>query len=122
MKLQEDTTYQPYVLGRIFAVLERIQTSEKELNATIRDRYFNSACATPAMIFPILIKLSNNHQKSMKNEKERDKYVKLLEKLYAKIDEEYPNHLSLQDQGIFQIGYYHQKQKFFTKKEETENV
>lgn len=122
VKLQEDTTYQPYVLGRIFAVLERIQTSEKELNATIRDRYFNSACATPAMIFPILIKLSNNHQKSMKNEKERDKYVKLLEKLYAKIDEEYPNHLSLQDQGIFQIGYYHQKQKFFTKKEETENV
>lgn len=66
VKLQEDTTYQPYVLGRIFAVLERIQTSEKELNATIRDRYFNSACATPAMIFPILIKLSNNHQKSMK--------------------------------------------------------
>lgn len=122
VKLQEDTTYQPYVLGRIFAVLERIQTSEKELNATIRDRYFNSACATPAMIFPILIKLSNNHQKSMKNEKEREKYVKLLEKLYAKIDEEYPNHLSLQDQGIFQIGYYHQKQKFFTKKEETENV
>lgn len=122
VKLQEDTTYQPYVLGRIFAVLERIQTSEKELNATIRDRYFNSACATPAMIFPILIKLSNNHQKSMKNEKERDKYVKLLEKLYAKIDEEYPNHLSLQDQGIFQIGYYHQKQKFFTKKEEQENV
>lgn len=122
VKLQEDTTYQPYVLGRIFAVLERIQTSEKELNATIRDRYFNSACATPAMIFPILIKLSNNHQKSMKNEKERDKYVKLLEKLYAKIDEEYPNHLSLQDQGIFQIGYYHQKQKLFTKKEETENV
>lgn len=122
VKLQEDTTYQPYVLGRIFAVLERIQTSEKELNATIRDRYFNSACATPAMIFPILIKLSNNHQKSMKNEKERDKYVKLLEKLYAKIDEEYPNHLSLQDQGIFQIGYYHQKQRFFTKKEEQENV
>ena len=122
VKLQEDTTYQPYVLGRIFAVLERIQTSERKLDATIRDRYFNSACATPAMIFPILIKLSNNHQKSMKNEKERDKYVKLLEKLYAKIDEEYPNHLSLQDQGIFQIGYYHQKQKFFTKKEETENV
>ena len=122
MRLQDDTTYQPYVLGRIFAVLEKIQTAEKDLNATIKDRYFNSACATPALVFPVLIKLSNAHQKSMKNEKEHIKYANLLGELYAKIDEEYPKQLSLQDQGIFQIGYYHQKQKFFTKKEEQENV
>ena len=66
MGLNEECIETSYVLGRIFAVLESIQKDANPgINATIRDRYFNSACATPASIFPVLIKLKNSHIKSV---------------------------------------------------------
>ena len=121
-ELNENTTYLPYRLGRLFAVLEALQQrANPGINATIKDRYFNSACATPAVVFPALIRLAQNHLNKLDGGV-KVYYDKLITGLFNTMDESYPTRLSLQDQGIFQIGYYHQKQKFFTKKEEQENV
>ena len=122
VELNENTTYLPYRLGRLFAVLEALQQKANPgINATIKDRYFNSACATPAVVFPALIRLAQNHLNKLDGGF-KVYYDKLITGLFNTMDESYPARLSLQDQGIFQIGYYHQKQKFFTKKEEQENV
>lgn len=122
VELNENTTYLPYRLGRLFAVLEALQQKANPgINATIKDRYFNSACATPAVVFPALIRLAQNHLNKLEGGV-KVYYDKLITGLFNTMDESYPTRLSLQDQGIFQIGYYHQKQKFFTKKEEQENV
>lgn len=122
VQLNENTTYLPYRLGRLFAVLEALQLKANPgINATIKDRYFNSACATPAVVFPALIRLAQNHLNKLDGGV-KVYYDKLITGLFNTMDESYPTRLSLQDQGIFQIGYYHQKQKFFTKKEEQENV
>lgn len=122
VQLNENTTYLPYRLGRLFAVLEALQLKANPgINATIKDRYFNSACATPAVVFPTLVRLAQNHLNKLDGGV-KVYYDKLITGLFNTMDESYPTRLSLQDQGIFQIGYYHQKQKFFTKKEEQENV
>ena len=122
VELNENTTYLPYRLGRLFAVLEALQQKANPgINATIKDRYFNSACATPAVVFPALIRLAQNHLNKLDGGV-KVYYDKMITGLLNAVEESYPVRLSLQDQGIFQIGYYHQKQKLFTKKEETENV
>lgn len=117
MKLNEETDYIPYVLGRLFAVLEDIQKSaiNKE---NLRDRYFNAASSTPAVVFPQLIKLSNSHMRVLGRENKglQVKKEKELEQLFDKIHSNFPARLSLEDQGIFMIGYYHQVQKFYEKK------
>lgn len=119
MVLNEDTTYQPYVLGRLFSVLEGLQqAANPNINATIRDRYFNSACATPAVAFPTLIRLAQAHLKKL-TVGNRIYFDKQITELESRMQNEYPRRLNLYDQGIFQIGYYHQTQKRFTKEEET---
>ena len=66
VSLNEESGYSPYVLGRLFAILEVLQQKANSgINATIKDRFFNSACATPAAVFPILMKLSNSHLKKL---------------------------------------------------------
>ena len=118
VKLNEESTYVPYVLGRLFAVLEAIQENANPgINTTIRDRYFNSACSTPALAFPGLINLAQKHLSKMGGGKEVY-YNTQLAVLLGKLDEDYPTHLTLQEQGAFQIGYYHQVQKRYSKKEE----
>ena len=124
VQLNETTTHLPYPyrLGQLFAVLEALQQrANPGINATIKDRYFNSACATPAVVFPTLIRLAQNHLNKLDGGI-KVYYDKMITGLFNAVEESYPVRLSLQDQGIFQIGYYHQKQKLFTKKEETENV
>lgn len=117
MKLNDETTYQPYVLGRLFSVLEGLQQAANgDTNTTIRDRYFNSACATPAVVFPTLIRLAQAHLKKVSDGTEIY-YSKQITELLGRLDEEYPKRLSLNDQGVFQLGYYHQTQKRFTKEE-----
>ena len=70
VSLNTESQYTPYVLGRLFAVLEGVQQAANPgINATIKDRFFNSACATPAAVFPILLKLSNSHLKKMEGGK-----------------------------------------------------
>lgn len=126
MGLNEDCKEKAYVLGRLFAVLEFIQRDANPgINATIRDRYFNSACATPASVFPILIKLKNSHMKKIERESAGTKmyYEKLLTELIGKIElsdnmQGFPSRFSLEEQGKFMLGYYHQVQKRYEKKEE----
>ena len=96
--------------GRLFSVLEDIQyAANPEISATIKDRYFDAACATPALAFPALLKLAENHMSKIKRSKPGS-YNALnarLRELLARIDG-FPESLSQVDQGIFLIGYYHQ--------------
>ena len=120
MGLNEETKDVPYVLGRMFAVLESIQEEANPgINATIRDKYFNSSCANPASVFPILMKLKTSHIRKIEREKKGKKiyYEKLLTELAGKITE-FPRTLTLEEQGRFILGYYHQIQKRYEKKEE----
>ena len=120
MGLNDGCEESAYVLGRLFAVLETIQKDANSgINTTIRDRYFNSACATPASVFPTLIKLKNSHIKKLERESGGTKiyYEKMLTELMGKI-EKFPRRLSLEEQGKFRLGYYHQVQKKYEKKEE----
>lgn len=120
--LSEETNYQPYLLGRLFSILEALQErANPGINATIRDRYFSSASATPAVVFPTLIRLAQAHMKKLSTG-EKVHYDRQIESIIGQMNDSYPARLSLQDQGVFQIGYYHQTQKRFTKKEEKENV
>lgn len=121
VELNEQSTYLPYRLGRLFAVLEAVQQkANPNINTTIKDRYFNSACATPALVFPTLLRLAQSHLGKIGGGAEVY-YDKMITELLGDVTQSYPLRLSLQDQGIFQIGYYHQKQKLFTKKEEKDN-
>jgi len=119
--LNEETSRNPYVLGRLFAVLEQLQyRAQGKLNATIRDRYFASACANPSNVFPTLLKLSMHHTAKLDNP---TYFEKAKGELLAKLDADapFPTALGMDDQGRFILGYYHQKQSFFTKKEEDPN-
>ncbi|MBE6085439.1 MAG: type I-C CRISPR-associated protein Cas8c/Csd1 [Selenomonas ruminantium] len=120
--LNEDEKDVAYVLGRIFAVWEHIQEeANRGINATIKDRYFDSACATPARIFPILQKLSGHHLRKLEDRK-KIYFEKQLTSLMGKINAgAIPNILQLKDQGMFILGYYHQVQARYTKKEDKEN-
>lgn len=121
VELNEQSTYLPYRLGRLFAVLEAVQQkANPNINTTIKDRYFNSACATPALVFPTLLRLAQSHLSKIGGGAEVY-YDKMITELLGDVTQSYPPRLNLQDQGIFQIGYYHQKQKLFTKKEEKDN-
>ena len=116
-----ETTNVPYLLGRLFSVLEAVQKAANPgINTTIKDRYFNAACATPGMSFPTLLRLSQKHLRKL-NDGLATHYDKQITELMAQLPESgFPARLSLPDQGKFAIGYYHQTQKRFTKKNEEE--
>ena len=103
-----------YRLGRLFATLEKIQEEASPgINTTIRDRFYGAASGTPVAAFPHLMKLKNHHLAKLNN---RGRIVN-LEKVIGEIMDgivDFPTHLSLQDQGRFAVGYYHQRQSFFT--------
>lgn len=111
VKLNEETTYLPYVLGELFAVLEAVQETASGVT-TIKDRYFTSACTTPAIVFPRLIELANHHLRKLDGGT-KIYYARELGTLMNKIGESYPAQMNLNDQGIFQIGYYHKRQRRF---------
>lgn len=114
--LDESNPNPAYRLGRLFAVLERAQEEANPgLNATIRDRYFGAAATTPVIVFPRLLKLNGHHLSKLEN---RGRAVNLEKLIGGIIDgvNDFPTLLSLQDQGRFSIGYYHQRQDFFVKR------
>lgn len=121
--LNEECKKVPYVLGRLFAVLEDLQEKANPgINSTIKDRYFNSACATPSVTFPLLTKLANTHLKKISAQRGTVIYFeKLIGELMNKLEVDnnaMPARLSLPEQGEFVLGYYHQVQKRFEKREE----
>lgn len=113
MALNEESTNQAYLCGRLFAVLEALQQDALgKLNRTIKDTYFSSASMTPELIFPKLIRLSQNH---LKKAKHPVFYNKQIGEITDKLQEEFPKRLSLQEQGRFEIGYYQQWQSYYKK-------
>jgi CRISPR-associated protein Csd1 len=122
VSLNNDSNNKPYVLGRLFSVLEQLQRNAAggSLNATIRDRYFASACANPGSVFPTLLKLSMHHASKAEY---AIRYEKLKEDILGRLDSEtpFPAALTLDDQGRFILGYYHQTQDFYTSNASKEN-
>ncbi len=117
MSLDKENNNPGYLLGRLFAVLEKAQErANPGLNATIRDRFYGSASSTPGVAFPHLMKLKNHHIAKLENKGEA---VNLEKRIGGIMDglSDFPAHLSLRDQGRFAVGYYHQRQDFFKKKD-----
>ena len=126
VSLNPDATHVPYLLGRIFSLLETIQEAANPgINTTIKDRYFNSAAATPAIIFPTLIALAQKHLKKLTGDRP-GLAISLNRQLTALLSllpiTTFPARMSLPEQGAFQLGYYHQTQARYQKKEEPEHV
>lgn len=128
MNVNENCNAIPYVLGRLFAVLEGLQQAANPgINATIKDRYFNAACATPGTVFPVLLKLSNAHLNKLGKDKKgwavtiQKKIGDLLGKVSMPDQgSPIPGRLTLDEQGMFILGYYQETQDRFTKKEDKE--
>lgn len=113
--LDLSNTHPAYRLGRLFAVLEKIQEEASPgLNATIRDRYYGAASSTPVAVFTTLLRLKNAHLKKLTAGRTAW-FEKLLGEVLGPVTD-FPKHLPLPDQGRFALGYYHQRQDFFTKK------
>ncbi len=116
MALDTENNSQAYVCGRIFALLEYAQekASTGKLNRTIKDSYFTSACSKPSSVFPRLLQLAQHHLEKADN----GGYInKLISEAIDKIDGKFPSTLSLDEQGEFIIGYYHQNKSIYTKTE-----
>lgn len=117
--LNRDNDNPAYVLGRLFSVLEKAQEDANPgINATIKDRYFNAACANPSAVFHTLQKLSTHHLRKL-DTGFRISLEKQITELMGKLpDEPYPKRLTPEEQGLFILGYYHQTQDRYTKKED----
>ena len=121
--LNKDSRSLPYTLGRLFAVLESIQyQANREVKSTIKDRYFNSASATPGRVFPTLINLAQNHLRKIKTSApgKSIELEKRLMNILDKVDTEFPARMNLAEQGAFQLGYYHQRQMILQSGKEKE--
>ncbi len=137
--LDKDNTNPGYLCGRLFAVLDKIQEEANKSNTTddriaestkldkrqedanksnsIRARYMNSASSTPSVVFPTILNLSSQHAEKL-SEGSKIFYEKIKQEIISKLSSDgFPAHLNLQDQGRFFVGYYHQRQDFFTKAE-----
>lgn len=110
-----------YLLGRLFAALEKTQEDALPgINATIRDRFYSSASSTPASVFPRLLRTYQHHLSNLDGGAKVNR-ERLVQEIISSISAEgFPNQFPLKKQGIFAIGYYHQRKNFFTKKETTE--
>ena len=119
VELNQDCNALPYLLGRLFSVLEQIQQEAlgPELNTTIKDRYFNSAMTHPVYVYPTLIKLAEKHLAKLSSGKQVY-FSKQLTQLVGRLNSNFPTQLTLPEQGAFIIGYYHQTQQRYTKKTE----
>jgi CRISPR-associated protein Csd1 len=115
-RLDVDQTDTPYRLGRLFAVLEHVQRQAMPgINATIRDRYYSAASTTPVAVFTTLLRLKNAHLKKL-SDGQNAWFERLIGEVLAPL-QDFPRQLTLPQQGRFALGYYHQRQDFFTRKD-----
>ena len=115
--LDMQQTDAPYLLGRLFAVLERIQQqAQPGINATIRDRYYGAASTTPVLVFTTLLRLKNAHLKKL-SDGQTSYFERLIGEIMLPLSD-FPRQLALPQQAKFALGYYHQRQAFYTRKEE----
>lgn len=118
VSLNEASTNPAYVLGRLFSVYEAVQRAGNDkINATIKDKYFNSAAAMPASVFPILNNLYQKHLRKLKPGL-RYYFDNQVVELKSKLGESYPARMTLAQQGAFDLGYYHQRNANPKKEEE----
>jgi CRISPR-associated protein Csd1 len=121
VSLDPSNTDPGYLLGRLFSTLENIQrTALHSLNASIGDRYYGAASATPASVFPILMRNARHHLSRLRKDKP-GLAVNLQKEVGAIIDPlgpTFPKSLRMEAQGHFAIGYYHQTQARFARIEE----
>jgi CRISPR-associated protein Csd1 len=125
MELNENCTDTAYTLGRLFSVYEQIQQAANPgINTTIKDKYFNSACGTPATIFPLLGNLAAKHLRVLRRDRTGAavNLEKKLGELSVIVGKSYPTRLDLPSQGSFQLGYYFENQKRYEKKETVKEV
>jgi len=116
MSLNEQSTNRAYLLGRLFSVLEKVQKDAiGDANASITDRYFSSACATPAAVFPVLLRLSRHHISKAKYGENADRRIGEIMGLLEIDGNPFPARLSLDEQGLFVLGFYHQRAANYTK-------
>ena len=121
VSLNEASNNPAYILGRLFSVYEAVQQSANPgINTTIKDKYFNSAAAMPASIFPVLNNLYQKHLRKLAPGL-RISYDKQVMELKGALGENYPVRMTLAQQGAFDLGYYHQTQRRYTKKEDQNN-
>lgn len=108
-----------YRLGRLFAAIEKTQLDALgKVKATVRDKFYSSASATPGAVFPKLLRTYQHHLAKMpKGKIGRETLVREIHDPLTN----YPAHLNLTDQGLFAIGYYHQMKDLWTSKQETED-
>jgi CRISPR-associated protein Csd1 len=107
MALNRENDNPAYLCGRLFAVLEKLQieASNNTLNRTIKDAYFSSACSTPKVVFPQLIKLSQHH---IPKATYGGYWNYLIGEITGMLETNFPKILSLDEQGAFILGYYQQ--------------
>lgn len=121
MSLDLNNNNVAYRMGRLFAVLEKIQEEANPgINATIRDRFYGAASSSPITVYPRLLSLKNSHLKKL-NDGRKIYFEKLIGEILSEV-KSFPTNLSLNDQANFAIGYYHQRQDFFTKKSDQEET
>ena len=114
--LDKTNTNQGYLCGRLLATIEKIQEEVQNNESNVLERYLNAASSTPVAVFATLLNLSVHHESNLKKER-KVFFTRLKQEIISKISADgFPAHLSLQDQGMFMIGYYQQRQDFFTKK------
>lgn len=108
----------PYVLGRLFAVLEKAQADAiPGATSTMKDRFFAAAPATPARVFPMLLKNAANHTAKLRKDPKTTGWAITLERMIQETISElhdFPPTMRAEDQGLFMIGYYHQMKALFT--------
>lgn len=120
--VDKENKNQGYLCGRLFATLEYLQERSNK-TSTIRSRYMNAASATPSTVFATLLNLSNHHEDKL-NKGSQIYFEQMKSEIIDKISTDgFPTHLNLQDQGRFMVGYYHQRQAFYTAaKDETDII
>jgi CRISPR-associated protein Csd1 len=116
--LDEECKHPAYRLGRLFAVLEKVQADATNAKTTIRDRYYGAASATPVVVFPQLLRKAPHHLAKLDS---AVFYEKLIQRICDGLQPPtpFPTTLTLEEQGLFAVGYYHQRQALFTKREST---
>ncbi len=120
--LNTETDHQAYLLGRLFSLLENVQVTSAggSLNTTIKDQYLNSMCSTPALVFAQLLKLKESHMKKLKRDNTGLAITldQQITEIIGRLEVPVPRQFGQEEQAVFMLGYYHQTQKRYEKKEE----
>lgn len=120
MSLDVENRNEGYVLGRLFAVIEKIQQDALPgINATIGDRYYGAASSTPAAVIPRLLRMERFHLRKL-GMGAQIHYNQMLAEIMSPLNDHFPLRLDIIQQGAFALGYYHQNQALFTKKDKAD--